>query len=112
MYYQGGYKNNDWFKRYVFHLTEGDEKSKEQFDKFNIEVDTISAEDFNKKYGIATTSMNGTEAVDSGQAADSAQSDGTDSTEQVSETGQIENTDQMDDTSTISTCLLYTSRCV
>lgn len=103
MYYQGGYKNNDWFKRYVFHLTEGDEKSKEQFDKFNIEVDTISAEDFNKKYGIATTSMNGTEAVDSGQAADSAQSDGTDSTEQVSETGQIENTDQMDDTSTIST---------
>ena len=103
MYYQGGYKNNDWFKRYVFHLTEGDEKSKEQFDKFNIEVDTISANDFNKEYGDSATSTNESEPVDSGQVTDSAQADGTDSTEQTSEIEQIEDTDQMDDISNIST---------
>ena len=61
MYYHGGYKNNDWFKRHVFHLTEDDKKAKEQFDKFNIEVDTISAKDFNAEYGDSATSTTGIE---------------------------------------------------
>lgn len=60
MYYQGGYTNHDWFKRHVFHLSpkDSDEMVRNQFENFNIEVDTISAEDFNKKYGktTATTS--------------------------------------------------------
>ena len=53
MYYQGGYTNHDWFKRYVFHLDSGEAGSDErkQFDAFKIEVTTITAEDFNKKYG-------------------------------------------------------------
>ena len=53
MYYQGGYTNHDWFKQYVFHLEPGEEGSDErkQFDAFKIEVTTITAEDFNKKYG-------------------------------------------------------------
>ena len=53
MYYQGGYTNHDWFKRHVFHLSpkDSDEMVRNQFENFNIEVDTISAEDFNKKYG-------------------------------------------------------------
>ena len=47
MYYQGGYTNHDWFKKYVFHL------DPKQFDAFKIEVTTITAEDFNKTYGSA-----------------------------------------------------------
>lgn len=61
MYYQGGYKNNNWFKRYVFHLTEDDEKDKEQFDKFNIEVDTITSQIFNETYGNAAVKNINTE---------------------------------------------------
>ncbi len=55
MYYQGGYTNHDWFKQYVFHLEPGEAGSDErkQFDAFKIEVTTITAEDFNKKYGSA-----------------------------------------------------------
>lgn len=46
-YYQGGYVNNDWFKKDVFHLTpkaSADEEDGE-FEKFNITVDTRSADD-------------------------------------------------------------------
>ena len=34
MYYQGGYTNHDWFKKYVFHLEPGEAGSDErkQFD--------------------------------------------------------------------------------
>lgn len=55
MYYQGGYTNHDWFKQYVFHLEPGEAGSDErkQFDAFKIEVTTITAEDFYKKYGGA-----------------------------------------------------------
>lgn len=55
MYYQGGYKNNDWFKRHVFHLSpeDGDETVRKQFENFNIEVDTITVEEFNKEFGNA-----------------------------------------------------------
>lgn len=61
MYYQGGYKNNNWFKGYVFHLTEDNEKDKEQFDKFNIEVDTITSQIFNETYGNAAVKNINTE---------------------------------------------------
>lgn len=54
MYYQGGYTNHDWFKKYVFHL------EPKQFDAFKIEVTTITAEDFNKKYGSAEEAASAT----------------------------------------------------
>lgn len=54
MYYQGGYTNHDWFKKYVFHL------EPKQFDVFKIEVITITAEDFNKKYGSAEEAASAT----------------------------------------------------
>ena len=46
-YYQGGYVNNDWFKKYVFHLTPKDSDDAEdgEFENFKIEVDTKSASD-------------------------------------------------------------------
>ena len=50
IYYKGGYKNNDWFKRYVFHLSPADS----DFDNFNIEVDTKTADKFNTEYGNGT----------------------------------------------------------
>ena len=54
MYYQGGYTNHDWFKQYVFHL------EPKQFDAFKIEVTTITAENFNKKYGSAEETASAT----------------------------------------------------
>lgn len=45
-YYQGGYTNNDWFKKYVFHLSPKASEDEEdgEFENFGIEVDTKSAE--------------------------------------------------------------------
>lgn len=54
MYYQGGYVNHDWFKRYVFHLTTEDKASKTQFDNFKIKVDTIKSDKFDEMYGNET----------------------------------------------------------
>lgn len=42
MYYQSGYENHDWLKKYVFHL------EKEAYDDFNIQVDTRYAGNVNK----------------------------------------------------------------
>lgn len=44
-YYQGGYTNNDWFKKYVFHLSPKASEDEEdgEFENFGIEVDTKSA---------------------------------------------------------------------
>lgn len=55
LYYQGGYTNHDWFKRYVFHLEPGEAGSDErkQFDAFKIEVTTITTQEFNENYGNA-----------------------------------------------------------
>ncbi len=39
MYYQGGYENHDWLKKYVFHL------EKNEYDGFTIQVDTRYADD-------------------------------------------------------------------
>lgn len=46
-YYQGGYTNNDWFKKYVFHLKpKADADSADgEFENFGIEVDTKLASD-------------------------------------------------------------------
>lgn len=57
IYYKGGYTNHDWFKRYVFHLSpeDSDETVQEQFKVFEIEVDTMTAAEFNQKYGNTTT---------------------------------------------------------
>lgn len=77
VFYQGGYVNHDWFKRYVFHLLPDD---KEQFNNFNIEVVTMTADDFNKIYG------NGTASTDMGNADTAA----------VADDGNAENNDGTD----------------
>ena len=46
VYYQGGYANNDWLKRYVFYLDPSENAA--AFDQFHIEVDTRSASDWTK----------------------------------------------------------------
>lgn len=72
MYYKGGYVNHDWFKRYVFHLSpkdndeiasDQDETDQDPFRTFNIEVVTMTTEDFNQTYGsnAAATSASETE---------------------------------------------------
>lgn len=48
MYYQGGYKNNDWFKKYVFHIDPNDE---ETAGKFKIQVDTKTVAEFEQMCG-------------------------------------------------------------
>ena len=54
MYYKGGYVNHDWFKQFVFHLSPEDKL----FQSFDIEVTTITTEEFNQAYGngVAVTS--------------------------------------------------------
>lgn len=116
MYYQGGYTNHDWFKKYVFHL------EPKQFDVFKIEVTTITAEDFNKKYGSAEEAASATSGdsevtettgdgdstgsdnssadtnVNSDDAqADNSQTDGIQSDEvQIDNTSDDQNTDTQD----------------
>ena len=88
MYYQGGYTNHDWFKQYVFHLEPGEAGSDErkQFDAFKIEVTTITADDFNKKYGsaektasAASGDSDATEITGDGDSTDSDHSSADDS---------------------------------
>lgn len=45
IYYKGGYTNNDWFKKYVFHLEPKESTDDEdgEFENFNIQVDTMNA---------------------------------------------------------------------
>lgn len=42
LYYQGGYENHDWLKKYVFHL------EKDEYDGFNVQVDTRYADNMSK----------------------------------------------------------------
>lgn len=46
IYYKGGYTNNDWFKKYVFHLEPKASADAEdgEFENFNIQVDTMKAD--------------------------------------------------------------------
>jgi len=84
MYYKGGYTNHDWFKKFVFHLSDSsDEAAKKQFDDFNIEVDTITAEKFNERYG--STSMSVSE--ENTEAAGIADSDITENDDIADEAG-------------------------
>lgn len=57
-YYKGGYTNHDWMKRYVFHLSPGDE----EFKDLNIQVDTRKASDFSDIY--AAQSDTSTQSAD------------------------------------------------
>ena len=58
VYYRGGYTNNDWFKKYVFHMDSTDA----DFASFQIEVDTRSANDVTKAV-YASTAHDGGAAV-------------------------------------------------
>ena len=125
MYYQGGYTNHDWFKQYVFHLEPGEAGSDErkQFDAFKIEVTTITAEDFNKKYGSAeetaseasgdrdateitgdgdSTSSDHSSADDSVNS-DDAQADNSQTDDIQSDDVQTDNTSDIQDTDTQDT---------
>lgn len=93
MYYKGGYVNHDWFKRYVFHLSpeDSDETVKEQFERFNIEVVTMTTEDFNKTYGSSVVAASTNETEDVAFTSDSSE----DNTEIVSDS-DIEENNEMD----------------
>ena len=90
-YYQGGYSNNDWFKKYVFHLDPkvSDDEDEGEFEKFGIEVDTRSASDVTSAVyaavsgedtaGQSITVDDTASADDAGNSADeSAQNDAAD----------------------------------
>lgn len=92
IFYQGGYVNHDWFKRYVFHLSPDDE---EQFAKFDIKVDTITAQEFNKKYGTQTAAASTENAEAVADIADSVAED--DGASSDSETDQLSDETQMEE---------------
>ena len=111
MYYQGGYTNHDWFKQYVFHLEPGDEGSDErkQFDAFKIEVTTITAKEFNEKYGSAEETASGdseaTETTGDGDSTDpdhSSADDSANSDDVQADNSQTED-NQLDDVQTDNT---------
>lgn len=52
VYYRGGYTNNDWLKKYVFHL---DDTDSDDFKNFQIQVDTRLATDVTKAVYAAAT---------------------------------------------------------
>lgn len=111
MYYQGGYTNHDWFKQYVFHLEPGEEGSDErkQFDAFKIEVTTITAKEFNEKYGSAEETASGdseaTETTGDGDSTDpdhSSADDSANSDDVQADNSQTED-NQLDDVQTDNT---------
>ena len=111
MYYQGGYTNHDWFKKYVFHLEPGEEGSDErkQFDAFKIEVTTITADDFNAIYGSVEETASGdseaTETTGDGDSTDpdhSSSDDSANSDDVQADNSQTED-NQLDDVQTDNT---------
>ena len=102
LYYQGGYTNHDWFKKYVFHLEPGEEGSDErkQFDGFKIEVETMTLQEFNSMYGSSgkTTSetqsddTSGVPAAETTQDINAAQSE-----EQSENQTEDQTTEQIED---------------
>ena len=122
MYYQGGYTNHDWFKQYVFHL------EPKQFDAFKIEVTTITAEDFNKKYGSAEETASATasdrevtettvdgdstgsdnSSADTSVNLDDAQADSSQTDDIQSDEMQTDNTSDDQNTDTQDTNEVYT----
>ena len=82
MYYTGGYTNNDWFKKYVFHLDADDQSKDSDFNKFNIEVDTLTAEEFTERYGNETSVNAAADTEENTEFADSEVTE--DTTEEIS----------------------------
>ena len=66
LYYRGGYVNNDWLKRLVFHLSpeDGEEQVRQQFDEFGIEVDTLTTKEFLAQYSNAPSSVGSSQPED------------------------------------------------
>ena len=75
MYYMGGYKNNDWFKKYVFHLDPDNEETADDFKNFNIEVTTLTKDEFEEKFGNQTTADDITDLETDTQFTDNAVTD-------------------------------------
>lgn len=69
-YYSGGYTNHDWLKQYVFNLhpDSEDETERSQFDNFSIEVDTMTTEEFNNKYGNGEATVEEPEPIEEQQS--------------------------------------------
>ena len=102
MYYQGGYTNHDWFKQYVFHLEPGEEGSDErkQFDAFEIEVETMTLQEFNSIYGSSekTTSETQSDDTSGAQAAETTQDiNAAQSEEQSGNQTEDQTTEQIED---------------
>ena len=108
-YYQGGYTNNDWFKKYVFHLNpKADADSVDgEFENFGIEVDTKLASDgTTTAYAPAVT---GDSSPGNDTAANSAQDEeqavvlepedafGDDTTEQTDVSEEVLESDDTED---------------
>lgn len=108
-YYQGGYTNNDWFKKYVFHLKpKADADSADgEFENFEIEVDTKLASDgATTAYAPAVT---GDSSSGNDTAANSAQDEeqavalepedtfGDDTTEQTDVSEEVLESDDTED---------------
>ena len=96
MYYTGGYKNNDWFKRYVFHLYPDKKDTKDDFKNFNIEVTTLTKDEFNTEY-VQNDSAKAAAQNDSDENSDSLSTEistGDDTTaETTSDNSQPESTE-------------------
>ena len=102
LYYQGGYSNHDWFKKYVFHLTpkESEDAMDGDFENFDIEVDTKSADDATKfVYAKAVTgSDTAAQSVAADESIDSESVSGTmqDESDEVDFTSEFQDTEIQD----------------
>ena len=106
MYYQGGYTNHDWFKRYVFHLDPGEEGSDErkQFDGFKIEVETMTLQEFNSMYGSSGKTTSETQSDDTSgvPAAETTQDINAAQSEEQSENQTEDQTAEQAEAQTVS----------
>lgn len=106
MYYQGGYTNHDWFKRYVFHLDPGEEGSDErkQFDGFKIEVETMTLQEFNSMYGSSGKTTSETQSDDTSgvPAAETTQDINAAQSEEQSENQTKDQTAEQAEAQTVS----------
>ena len=80
MFYQGGYVNNDWFKKYVFHLTPkaSSEDADGQFENFEIQVDTRSSENPEQEIYAIPADSEDTPSVGDASSEENAVADQTD----------------------------------
>ena len=106
IYYQGGYTNHDWFKKYVFHLEPGEAGSDErkQFDAFKIEVETMTRQEFNSMYGSSekTTSETQSDDISDVQAAETTQDINAAQSEEQSENQTEDQTTEQSEAQTVS----------